>query len=176
MLRVVKLSRQYWTGDTPQVVFDRLSFSVEQGETVALLGASGQTLEFAIRYGSILLPSIPILVIGMSAAAAVRAIGDARRAMWATLIGSIVNAILDPIFIFGFDWGLEGAAWASVVARLAVLLTAWRALVGVHKLPRRVSYDQFRSDLTPLLAIAGPAVLTNLATFRWKSNRYFEIC
>ncbi|MEP4486701.1 MAG: MATE family efflux transporter [Halioglobus sp.] len=133
-------------------------------QLLALLGASGQTLEFAIRYGSILLPSIPILVIGMSAAAAVRAIGDARRAMWATLIGSIVNAILDPIFIFGFDWGLEGAAWASVAARIAVLITAWRALVGVHKLPRRVSYGQFRSDLIPLLAIAGPAVLTNLAT------------
>jgi len=41
MLRVVDLSKQYWTGDTPQVVFDGLSFSLEQGETMALLGASG---------------------------------------------------------------------------------------------------------------------------------------
>jgi putative ABC transport system ATP-binding protein len=41
MLRVENLSKQYWTGDTPQVVFDRMTFSVEQGETVALLGASG---------------------------------------------------------------------------------------------------------------------------------------
>ena len=111
-----------------------------------------------------MLPSIPILVVGMSAAAGVRAIGDARRAMWATIIGSFVNAALDPLFIFTFGWGLEGAAWASVVSRFAVLALAWRALSTVHHLPRRVSYGEFRSDLGPILAIAGPAVLTNLAT------------
>jgi len=41
MLRVENLARQYSTGDKRQVVFDRLTFSVEKGETVALLGASG---------------------------------------------------------------------------------------------------------------------------------------
>jgi MATE family, multidrug efflux pump len=133
-------------------------------ELLTLLGAKGQTLDFAIRYGSIMLPSIPVLVVGMSAAAGVRAIGDARRAMWATIIGSFVNAALDPLFIFTFGWGLEGAAWASVVSRFAVLALAWRALATVHNLPRRVSYGEFRSDLGPILAIAGPAVLTNLAT------------
>ena len=56
----------------------------------------------------------------MSMAAGVRAIGDARRSMWATLVGSLVNAALDPLFIFTFGWGLEGAALASVVARLVV--------------------------------------------------------
>ncbi len=133
-------------------------------ELLALLGASGQTLEFAIRYGSIMLPSIPILVIGMSAAAGVRAIGDARRAMWATVIGSFFNAALDPLFIFTFGWGLEGAAWASVVSRIVVLVLAWRALHSVHRMPKRVSYTEFRTDLGPILTIAGPAVLTNLAT------------
>ena len=133
-------------------------------QLLALLGAKGQTLEFAIRYGSIMLPSIPILVVGMSAAAGVRAVGDARRAMWATVVGSFVNAGLDPLFIFTFGWGLEGAAWASVVSRVVVLVLAWHALASVHKLPRRISYGEFRSDLGPILAIAGPAVLTNLAT------------
>ena len=133
-------------------------------QLLALLGAKEQTLDFAIRYGSIMLPSIPILVVGMSAAAGVRAVGDARRAMWATVVGSFVNAGLDPLFIFTFDWGLEGAAWASVVSRIVVLVLAWRALATVHKLPRRISYREFRSDLGPILAIAGPAVLTNLAT------------
>ncbi len=133
-------------------------------QLLELLGAKGATLEFAIRYGAIMLPSIPILVVGMSAAAGVRAVGDARRAMWATLLGSFVNAALDPLFIFTFGWGLEGAAWASVVARVVVLLVAWRAISSVHHLPRRVSYREFRQDLGPIMAIAGPAVLTNLAT------------
>lgn len=133
-------------------------------ELLVLLGAHGPALEYAVSYGGILLPNIPVMVLGMSAAAGVRAIGDARRSMWATLIGSAVNAVLDPIFIFGFGWGLEGAALASVVSRWAVLVVAWRALVHVHRLPRPSTLAEFRSDLRPLLAIAGPAVLTNLAT------------
>jgi Na+-driven multidrug efflux pump len=107
---------------------------------------------------------MPVLVLGMSAATAVRALGDARRSMWATVLGSLVNAVLDPLFIFTFDWGLEGAALASVAARIAVLVVAWHALAVVHRLPCRLRWDQFLTDLRPILGIAGPAVLTNLAT------------
>jgi putative MATE family efflux protein len=133
-------------------------------ELLAFLGARGQTLEYAISYTRILLPSMPILVLGMSAAAAVRALGDARRSMWATLIGAFVNAILDPIFIFVFDWGLEGAALASVVARIVVLIAAGHALLWVHRLPRKPSLALVRSDLGAIMHIAGPAMLTNIAT------------
>ncbi len=131
---------------------------------LALLGASGTTLDYAISYASIVVPSMPILVLGMSAAAGVRAIGDARRAMWATLWGSLVNAALDPLFIFTFGWGLEGAALATVAARTVVMLVAWHALVRVHHLPRRVSPRSFIVDVRVLLTIAVPAVVTNLAT------------
>ena len=40
------------------------------------------------------------------------------------VLGSLVNAVLDPLFIFTFDWGLEGAALASVAARIAALVVA----------------------------------------------------
>lgn len=133
-------------------------------EILVFLGASGQTLEHAVSYTRILLPSMPVLVLGMSAAAAVRAVGDARRSMWATLLGSGVNALLDPLFIFTFGLGLEGAAYASVVARVVVLIVAWHALVVVHKLPQKVRWEEFRRDLSPILHIAAPAMLTNLAT------------
>lgn len=131
---------------------------------LGLLGATGQTLDYAISYTGILLPSMPLLVLGMSAATGVRALGDARRSMWATVLGSLVNAALDPLFIFTFGWGLEGAAVASVVARLVVLLVAWHALAVVHRLPCRISPAEFLADLRPILSIAGPAVLTNIAT------------
>jgi putative MATE family efflux protein len=131
---------------------------------LGLLGARGATLDYATSYAAIVLPSMPILVLGMSAATGVRALGDARRSMWATVLGSLVNAVLDPIFIFTFGWGLEGAAIASVVARLVVLLVAWHALAVVHKLPCRLSRAEFLADLKPIMTIAGPAVLTNIAT------------
>jgi len=133
-------------------------------ELLELLGATGATLDFALRYAAILLPSMPILVLGMSMAAGVRAVGDARRSMWATVIGSLVNAALDPLFIFTFGWGLEGAAVASVVSRVVTLAIAWHALHVVHRLPCRINWKEFREDIRPILAIAGPAVLTNLAT------------
>jgi putative MATE family efflux protein len=129
-----------------------------------ILGASGQTLEYAVSYSSIILPGMPVLVLGMSMAAGVRAIGDARRSMWATVLGSLVNGGLDPLFIFTFGWGLEGAAIASVVSRFVVIGVAWHALAVVHKLPCRVSLSEFLADTRPILAIAGPAILTNLAT------------
>ncbi|WP_262500953.1 MATE family efflux transporter [Pseudohalioglobus sediminis] len=133
-------------------------------ELLQLLGASGVTLDYAVRYGSILLPNMPVLVLGMSMAAGVRAVGDARRSMWATIAGSLVNAVLDPIFIFAMGLGLEGAALASVVARTVVLCVAWHAIHVVHRLPRRISLQEFLADLRPLLKIATPAILTNLAT------------
>jgi len=133
-------------------------------EILRFLGATGATLDYAVSYTRILLPNMPVLVLGMSAAAAVRALGDARRAMWATVLGSLVNAALDPLFIFTFGWGIEGAAWASVAARCVVLIAAWHALFYVHKLPRMPSLRQLREDITPILYIAGPAMLTNLAT------------
>lgn len=128
-----------------------------------ILGASGQTLEYAHSYASIVLPNMPILVLGMSMAAGVRAVGDARRSMWVTVLGSLVNAGLDPLFIFTFNWGLEGAALASVVARTVMMFLAWHVLSVVHKLPCKVSRQEFLSDIKPILTIAIPAVLTNLA-------------
>jgi putative MATE family efflux protein len=133
-------------------------------ELLVLLGASGQTLEYSVSYAGILLPSMPVVMLGMAMSAGVRAVGDARRSMWATVVGSGVNAALDPLFIFTFGWGLEGAALASVVARVVLFIIAWHALVVVHRLPTRVSLPEFLSDLRDIMKIAGPAVLTNLAT------------
>lgn len=128
------------------------------------LGADGVTLDYALAYSRILLPNTPILAVGMCAAGATRAIGDARRSMYATLGGSAVNAVLDPIFIFSLDWGIEGAAAASAVSRYAVLLIAFHAIFRVHALPAATSWLKFRKDLRAIMTIAGPAMLTNLAT------------
>jgi putative MATE family efflux protein len=129
-----------------------------------LLGASGVTLEYALSYARIVLPSMPVIMLGMSMAAGVRALGDARRSMLATVTGSLVNGALDPLFIFTFGWGLEGAALATVVARFVLLAVAWHALSRIHQLPRRVSLAELWGDVRPIMTIAGPAILTNLAT------------
>jgi putative MATE family efflux protein len=129
-----------------------------------LLGATGLTLIYATEYLQILLPSMPLLALGMVAAGALRALGDAKRAMMCTLAGGLVNLILDPIFIFGLGFGVKGAAYASVCARAALFLVAAYSLINVHHLIARFNWKIFRHDLASVLAIAIPALLTTMAT------------
>ena len=92
---------------------------------VALLGATGETADLAVHYLKIIVPSLPFLMIGMMGGAILRAHGDARRAMMATIYGGLVNAVLDPILIFGLGLELTGAALASVAARIVIALRFW---------------------------------------------------
>lgn len=128
-----------------------------------LLGATGQTLVYATEYLQILLPSMPLLALGMVASGALRALGDAKRAMMCTLAGGLVNLILDPIFIFGLDLGVKGAAYASVCARAILFLVAAYGLVHVHGLIARFRWVIFRHDFRSVLAIAIPVLLTTMA-------------
>jgi putative MATE family efflux protein len=131
---------------------------------LTLLGARGETLDYALRYSRIQIPAVPLLVLGMSFGAGLRAVGDARRYMLATVAGAASNACLDPLLIFYFELGIEGAAWASVVSRAVLCLITAGVLFRVHRLPVAVSLRQVLSDVPAILSIGLPAVLTNLAT------------
>lgn len=128
----------------------------------ALMGASGETLELSVSYLAIIIPSLPLLIFGMVGSAILRAYGDARRAMMATVWGGVVNAVLDPILIFGLDLELTGAALASVAARFAI---AWFGIMPLIRHHRALAAPQnVAHDLVPVAAIAAPAILTQLAT------------
>ncbi len=131
---------------------------------LALLGAKGVVADKATDYLCILMPSAPILAMAMAASAALRATGDAKRAMLATLSGGIVNAILDPLFIFGFNMGIEGAAAASVVARISIFVIAAYGMIYHHGLMARPRWQDFQCNLKPIAVIALPAILANIAT------------
>lgn len=133
-------------------------------QLVAMIGAKGETHAFAVDYLRILLPSLPILAIAMGAGAALRAVGDAKRAMYSTLAGGAVNAILDPLFIFTFDWGLHGAAIASVLSRFAVAWVAIYGIIHIHKLLGRFNYQTWLSAQKEIFKVAIPAMTTNIAT------------
>lgn len=133
-------------------------------ELLSAVGAKGMALERAKAYLEIILPSSPFLALAMASGAGLRASGDAKRSMWATLSGGIVNAILDPIFIFGFGWNVEGATAASVVARFTVLYVSFMPLLKVHKLVKVPVPREVLEDLRTILTIAFPAVITNTAT------------
>lgn len=131
---------------------------------LSLIGAKGATQDLAVRYFRIVVSAMPIAAVGMMASGILRAHGDARRAMIVTLTAGAVNAILDPILIFGFGLGLDGAAYASVAARFATLATALYPIFKHYGGFANVDLPRFKSDLKPIVAIAAPAMLTNVAT------------
>lgn len=141
-----------------------LIFWIAAPYLLGLLGAKGETLQHGVRFLRIVVPSMPVAALGMMASGLLRAHGDARRAMMATMSAGIVNAILDPILIFGFGLGLDGAAYASVVARFAMAATATFPIIRHYGGFARLEPGSLLIDLKPIAAIAVPAILTNIAT------------
>jgi len=131
---------------------------------VSWIGASGETATLAEGYLRIIVPSLPFLVVGMMGGGILRAHGDARRSMMATIYGGGVNAVLDPILIFGLGLDLTGAALASVAARIVIGLTAVLPILRHHGGFPRPEPMRMARDLRPLVAIGFPAILTQLAT------------
>ena len=131
---------------------------------VALVGASGHTQDLAVHYLQIIVPTLPFLLMGMAGGAILRAHGDARRAMMATIAGGLVNAVLDPILIFGLNLELTGAALASAAARIAMAYFALAPIIRHYGGLRWPAPLAFLRDLPPIAAIALPAILTQLAT------------
>ncbi len=131
---------------------------------LSLLGAEGRAHALATNYLRIIVPTMPALTLGICGGAILRALGDPKRAMYVTLSGGLVNAVLDPILIFGAGLGLDGAAIASVCARLAVMCVGLYGVIRVHKMIDKPVYSLLWLDTPAISAIAAPAVLTNVAT------------
>lgn len=133
---------------------------------IEFLGARGETLEMAQRYFHIVVLGAPLMSWAIWLSVILRSMGEAKNAMMILVIASIVNGILDPIFIFGFDWGLDGAALATLVSRFAMLAAAiyyvWKNKFFVWV--RSVCHLEHLHFFGPITAIAIPAILTNLAT------------
>jgi putative MATE family efflux protein len=128
------------------------------------LGAEGETLEFAASYLGIILPWLPLLSIGMAMGGVMRAKGDAKGALWLTLSGAIVNAVFDPLLIFGLGLGLQGAAIASVLSRITMFLYGTHMVFRVYELKALPTWQKLKTDVVNISQIAVPSVLTNLAT------------
>jgi putative MATE family efflux protein len=131
---------------------------------LTLIGAHDASLEIAHRFLLIALPSNVLMALGMGFSGILRAVGDARRSMWVTLSGAIVVAALDPLLIFAAGLGPDGAAIATVVSRLIFALVGFHGAARVHRMVARPRLAQIARDARPMLSIAGPAILTNLAT------------
>lgn len=128
-------------------------------------GASADTISYAREYMTVILAGNVITHMYLGLNAVLRASGHPRKSMYATIMTVVINTVLDPIFIYGFDWGIRGAAIATVLAQVISLVWQLRILSNKNELLhfRRGIYRLRGSLVRDILAIGMSPFLMNLA-------------
>ena len=133
-------------------------------------GASENTLPYAKEYMTIILIGNVITHLYFGLNAAMRSSGFPKKAMLLTIFTVVFNTILDPIFIFVFDLGIAGAAWATVLAQTVAMILvmahfsnrnrAFHFEKGIFKLDLRVAKDSLVIGMGPFLMNAAACLVT----------------
>lgn len=81
-------------------------------------GATDNVIPYATDYVSIIAVGLPFFTLSVGGNHLIRADRSPTYSMMCTLTGAIINTILDPLFIFGFKWGIKGGAWATIIGQM----------------------------------------------------------
>ncbi len=141
-----------------------MAIAVVLDPCLSLLGAAGREFEVTRHFLWITMLGMPPLALSMAMGGVLMAFGAPRMTLWINLAGAVATAILDPIFIFALDLGVTGAAIVTVLIRFVAIGVGWYGLVPRLNALARPTVSNVRRDVAPLLIIAFPAILTNLAT------------
>lgn len=132
-------------------------------------GASSETIPYARDYMVIITLGNVITHMYFGLNALLRATGNPKKSMYATLFSVIINIILTPLFIYGFGWGIRGAALATVIAQTSMLI--WQIKLfsnkssfihlqkGIFRLKRKIVGDSLSIGMAPFLMNAASSVI-----------------
>ena len=108
-------------------------------QILGLFGASPETIAYARQYMNIVIPGMFMTTVTFNLCNLIRATGYAQKSMWILVGGAVLNMVLDALFIFVFDWGIAGAAWATTIS-----MTTSGILSALHFISPK-SFIRFRS-------------------------------
>ena len=122
-------------------------------------GASENTIDYARSYMFIILLGNVITHLYLGLNSVIRSTGHPTTAMFATIATVIINAILDPLFIYTLDMGIAGAAWATIIAQTLALVLVLKILSnkdevvhfrqGIYKLRKRIVKNILSIGISP---------------------------
>lgn len=145
------------------VVIAVLTFTFGR-DILSFMGARGAALDHGTDYLKVVSFGFPLLGLSICQSFILRAVADPKRAMYVTLIAAFGNGVLDPIFIFGLDLGIRGAALATVFANAMSMAIGFYGVHVLHRFYQMPRWRVLRGDLGAIGAIALPATMTQLAT------------
>ncbi len=150
-----------------------------------VFGCTEALMEYALGYGRIITIGLPFMMIGITLNSIIRADGSPKYAMTSMVLGAILNIILDPIFIFVFHMGVEGAAIATVISQfitfalnvaylrkfksVEIKFKNFKFQIGMIK---RVLLLGISSFITQMTFVLVSAVLNNLFKRYGASSKY----
>lgn len=91
---------------------------------VYMFGCTENVYEYAISYGKIILVGAPFMIIYSVLSSIIRADGNPKYSMIMLVVGAIINIVLDPVFIFGFNMGVFGGGLATVIGQVISFIIA----------------------------------------------------
>ena len=124
-----------------------------------VFGCTDALREYALGYGYIIAVGLPFMMIGTTLNSIIRADGNPKYAMTSMLTGAILNIILDPIFIFVFKMGVEGAAIATVISQFVTFLMN---ILCIRKF-KSIEIEKQDFKLNP--ALAGQVSMLGISSF-----------
>lgn len=135
-----------------------------QGPVLRVLGATSDTLKYASQYYFWIALGAPLIILSLTPSNIIRTEGLAMQSMIASVAGSILNIVLDPIFIFTLGMGAGGAALATVLGYVLsdVLLVCYILRKSRHLTVSIRHARVARKFVTSVFVIGIPASLTNL--------------
>ncbi len=136
---------------------------------LTFFGGSENTIPYARDYLVIILAGNLITHLYFGTNSILRVIGLPKKAMGATIFTVVINAILDPIFIFVFKWGIQGAAIATVISQLLAMIYVFHLMSdknkiihfksGIYKLNKKIITQTFSIGMSPFLMNAASCVI-----------------
>ena len=126
-------------------------------------GARGETLSLAYEYTRITCLGIPFYIIGTGFSMFIRADGKPKYAMMCSMLGAVMNIVLDPLFIFVFDLGMSGAALATIIGQMTSGIVSLLYLRKFQSCElNKTSFLPHKETVIKIITLGLPAGITQL--------------
>lgn len=119
---------------------------------VYMFGCTENVYNYALSYGRIILLGAPFMIIYSVLSSIIRADGNPRYSMIMLVVGAIINIILDPIFIFGFNMGVFGGGLATVIGQVISFIIALCYLPKIKSV--KLEKDDFKINKSILRTLS----------------------
>lgn len=129
-------------------------------QLVYLFGCTESVYKYAVDYGRIIVIGAPFMLIYSSFSSIIRADGSPKYSMIMLVIGAIINIILDPIFIFGFNMGVKGGALATIIGQIVSFVIAIIYLFKIKSVKLTRNDFKLDKDVFRILALGISSFIT----------------